>query len=211
MFDLAFRSAKLSYFLLYCLSLPLILEMNWILNLWLANVPEYTTNFTIFILIFGMLESISIPLQYMNQATGNIKVYQLVVGGIQLLNFPIAYLLLYLKFSPDSVYVLAIIISQVCLYARLLMLRKTLHLPVRKFLKSVYFPILSVSIIGVIIPLGIEFLNTKDTFWIKLGVCIIGFISAVMSVYYIGCTNSERNFISEKLNQLLSKFKTKHA
>jgi O-antigen/teichoic acid export membrane protein len=211
MFDLAFRSAKLSYFLLYCLSLPLILEMDWILHLWLTIVPDYTTSFAILILAFGMLESISIPLQYMNQATGKLKVYQLTVGGIQMLNFPVAYLLLYLKLSPDSVYVAALCISQLCLLARLLILRRNIHLSIRKFIRTVYLPIIYVSIIGAIIPVGLELLEPSETLWIRLGICLIGFFSAVTAVYFVGCTRSEKSFITDKFSIILSKFKTKHA
>jgi len=211
MFDLAFRSAKLSYFLLYCLSLPLILEMDLLLNLWLTIVPNYTTSFAILILVFSMLESISIPLQYMNQATGRIKAYQLTVGGIQMLTFPIAYLLLYLKLSPNSVYLLAICISQICLLARLLILRKSLHLSIRKFIRTVYLPIIYVSIIGAIIPGSIKFMEPPESIWLRLGVCLIGFLSAAITIFFIGCTKPEKLFITDKFSNILLKFKTTYA
>lgn len=211
MFNLAFRSAKMSYFLLFCLSLPLILEMPWILGLWLTVVPDNTAVFSSLILIFGMSEAISLPLQYMNQATGKIKVYQLTVGGLQMLNFPIAYLLLWFGFLPDSVFVLAIVLSQICLAARLLILRRTLGLSVRKFMMTVYLPVIMVTIIGSIIPVATAVLITSDNILIRLVICLTGFISAVVTAFFIGCNKDERKFVTAETFKLFSKIKRYNA
>lgn len=211
MFSLAFRSAKMSYFLLFCLSLPLILEMPWILGLWLTTVPDYTADFANLILVFGMSETISLPLQYMNQATGKIKVYQLTVGGLQMLNFPLAYLLLWLGLSPDSVFVLAIVLSQICLAVRLLILRSTLGLSVRRFISSVYVPVIMVTIIGSVIPIGAMMMIPSGSTFVRLAICITSFISAALTVYFVGCDKAERGFVIEKTGQLFSKFKRHNA
>ena len=62
MMQLIFQGARLSYYLLLFISLPLILEADTVLKLWLEEVPEHTTLFVQLILVFGMEEALSNPL-----------------------------------------------------------------------------------------------------------------------------------------------------
>lgn len=207
MFHLAFRSSRFSYYLLFCISLPLILQINWLLSLWLTVVPRFTASFSVLVLIFGMTEAISIPLQYINQATGKIKIYQLVVGGMQMLNFPIAYLLLCIKISPVSVFVLSIIISIGCLIARLLILHHSVGLPVLVFFKDVLRRIFLVTLSGSLIPIGLMFVWNPVLLSGRIIHLFIGFIMAGLASLYIGCDKVERDFITEKIIGLISKFR----
>ncbi len=210
MFDLGFRSARLSFYLLLCLSLPLIVEMPYVLNLWLTEVPEYTVSFSRLVLIAGMAEVISVSLQYMNQATGKIKVYQITVGGIQMLNFPIAFLLLWLGLSPNSVYVLTIILSQVCLAARLIILHRSINLSVRGFMREVYMKVALVSVVGG----GGSFILYEGLSRIGMHpILIIGIVLllAVGVCYRLGCNIEERRFVISKLMEVLKRKKSNYA
>ena len=138
MMQLIFQGARLSYYLLLFISLPLILEADTVLKLWLEEVPEHTTLFVQLILVFGMEEALSNPLITAMLATGDIKKYQLTVGGLQLMNFPVSYMLLKFGLFPEVTIIAAIVIGQWCLATRLYMLRSALftsaataqHLPV---------------------------------------------------------------------------------
>ncbi len=202
---LAFQSAKLSYFLLLCLSLPLLMEMPFVLKLWLSDVPDYADSFASLMLLFGLSESLSIPLQFVNQATGRIKVYQLIVGGMQMLNFPLAYLLLRFGASPDSVFVLVIVISQCCLGARLLILRRSVGLDILKFLKRVYAPAIGVTILGAMLPFILSRCIICDNWGKLIGNCALQFALTVATIYLVGCNRAERDFVREKALALWSK------
>lgn len=210
MFDLGFRSARLSYYLMLCLSAPLIMEMPFVLGIWLTVIPPYTVSFARLTLVLGMLETISLPLQYMNQASGRIKTYQLTVGGIQMLNFPLAYQLLSMRFSPDSVYVLAIVISQVCLAARLVILRHTVGLPVRRFLIDVYLRIFAVTL-GCAAFAGMLFLLPAPTPVAHIIMTALILLLTVAVCYAAGCDSGERRFIRSRIDQLLKRLKTSNA
>jgi O-antigen/teichoic acid export membrane protein len=101
MHQLIFQGAKYSFFLLFILSLPIILEAETILKLWLKTVPEYTIIFTQLVIINILIDSISGPLMTAAQASGMIKLYQGVVGGLLILNLPVSYLFLKFGFSPE--------------------------------------------------------------------------------------------------------------
>lgn len=94
MHSLMFRSARFSFMLLFFLSLPIILETNYILTLWLGAVPENTVIFARIIIAISLIYTTANPCIIANQATGKVKVYQAVVGGLLLLILPISYFVL---------------------------------------------------------------------------------------------------------------------
>ena len=62
MHSLIMRGARFSFYLLLFLSLPLLLETQYILRIWLKVVPEHATNFTRLMLLFTMSESLAQPI-----------------------------------------------------------------------------------------------------------------------------------------------------
>ena len=204
MFKLMFQGARLSYYILLLLCIPILLNTNYILVLWLKLVPEHTVLFVRLIIIFIMSESISGPLITAMLATGKIKNYQIVVGGLQMMNLPIAYLCLYLGAMPESIVFVAIIISQCCLAARLLMLRKMIGLNIGEYLRKVYFNVLLVTLIALIIPAFLyQYLSESFTTFFILSVLSI--LCTLLSCLYVGSTNEERKFVYAKANQAISK------
>ena len=131
MMTLIFQGARLSFYMLLLLSLPIIINTHYLLTLWLNTVPEHTVLFVRLVLIFAMSESISGPLITAMLATGNIRNYQIIVGGLQMLNLPISYILLSLGAIPETVLIVAVLISQCCLMARLYMLKKMIKLKIK--------------------------------------------------------------------------------
>lgn len=110
--------------MLLFLSLPILINTEYILLLWLKTVPQFTIIFVQLTLILAMVESISNPLVTALLATGKIKNYQIIVGGLNLLNFPISYIALKIGFSPYSTMYIALTISVLCLLLRLLFLKE---------------------------------------------------------------------------------------
>lgn len=207
MMTLIFQGARLSFYMLLILSLPILLNTQYILEIWLKTVPEHSTLFVQLVLILAMSESISYPLITAIQATGRIRNYQLLVGGLQLLNFPISYCLLHIGFFPEIIMIVAIILTQVCLGARLYMLQKIIKLPTKVFLKKVYLNIIIVSTLSSITPV-LLFRNTSDTLSKFILSSSISVICCIIIIYYIGCNSTERNFISTKTKQILRKIFT---
>ena len=206
MMTLIFQGARLSFYILLLLSLPVIINVHYILTLWLKIVPEHTTQFVQLVLIFAMSESISNPLVTAMLATGKIRNYQIIVGGLQMMNLPISYVLLRLGCIPETVLIVAICISQCCLAARLYMLRGMIGLSISQYLSNVYFNVLSVSVLSAIIPCAV-FYYLNETFINFMLVCVISVICTCIVIYYIGCNNQERQFILSKVNAVRSKLK----
>lgn len=201
MMTLIYQGARLSFYMLLLLSLPVLLNTHYILELWLKIVPEHAVLFVQLILVFAMSESISNPLITAMLATGKIRNYQLVVGGLQMMNLPVSYVLLRIGMFPETVIVVAIVISQCCLAVRLFILRGMIGLSVRNYVKKVYINVLVVTIISSVIP----FLLTDrldESFLNFMLSSLVAVICAGMTMYYIGCNRSERQFVLNKLHTI---------
>ena len=203
---LLFQGARLSFYILLLLSLPVLFNTHWLLVTWLRLVPEHTVAFVQLSLIFAMMESISNPLITAMLATGKIRNYQLLVGGLQLMNLPVSYICLLMGGEPELVIVVAIVIGQLCLYARLYMLRGMIGLPVMKYLKNVYFNVIVVGILSAVIPYSISSMFEEGV--ISFGVITMVCLICTLAIeFYIGSTKSERCFVMSKCRSLIRNYR----
>lgn len=208
MMTLIFQGARLSFYMLFLLSLPILLNTHYILEAWLKTIPEHVVLFVQLVLTFALSESISQPLITAMLATGKIRNYQIIVGGLQMMNLPISYLFLRLGFFPESVIIVAICISQCCLVARLILLRGMMGISIRNYLQKVYLNIITVSIAAFILP----FISTQymeKSFFSFIVISLIAVICTIISIYFIGCNHQERLFILQKLSTIKAKINKK--
>ena len=208
MFKLILQGARYSYYILLLLGLPVLLNTHYILVIWLKLVPEHTVLFVQLILILGMSECISSPLITAMLATGKIRNYQIVVGGLQMMNLPIAYLCLYFGAIPETVVIVAIIISQCCLAARLFMLKGMIGLKIKNYLIHVYCNVIVVTLSAAILPVIIA-CNLSGNFVAFMIIVLVSELSVVLSELYIGCSKEERGIICQKLLAIVQKHLTK--
>lgn len=205
---LVYRGSRFACYLLFIISLPVIINTEYILNLWLDIVPDKTVIFVRLMLIFALSEAVSKPMITAQLASGNIRNYQLVVGGIQLLNLPVSYIVFQCNGKAETLFIVAIIISQLCLASRLYMLKKIIAFSVKRFLKEVYLNVIKVFIFAVIVPVCFSFL-LKENIWGFLLSLIITVSSSVISIFYIGCNKLERQYIVEKIRIIIKKIHDK--
>ena len=194
MMTLIFQGSRLSYYMLLILCMPILLNTDYLLHLWLKTVPDHSVLFVQLTLVFTMIESLSSTLVTAQLATGKVKNYQLVVGVIQIMNVPVSYIVLKLGGIPETILYVAIFISVNCLCARLYMLRTGIHLNIRLFIVKVLFNILIVSIISGIIPILLQ-LNMKKCLMSFVLITIVSLVSTAFSILFVGCNKSERQFI----------------
>ena len=197
-FKLVFFGARFSYYLLLLISLPVLIETNTILSIWLNVVPEYTVIFVRLILIYLLTESVSFTMVTLMLATGNIKKYQIIVGGCQMLNFPVSYLFLKMEFSPEITIIVSIGRSLACLCLRLRMLKQMVEYPVKRFIIEVLLNVCIVTILSVIVPIYISSIMTEGIIRLLLS-CIISVLSVLVVTFFVGCKREERMIFYKKL------------
>ena len=203
MFKLIFASSRLSYFLLLFISLPVVLETDILLNLWLVKVPEYTALFFRIIIICSMIDAISNPISTSVEATGNIRNFQIVVGLTRLMIIPITYLVLKIGGSPTAAFIVLLIINILALIERIVVGSKTVGFSSANFLNSVIAKLVTVSLFASVLPVCLHYYMTEGL----IRLLIVGFVSCItsgISIYYVGLSDSEREII---LKPILRRFK----
>ena len=205
MFKLVNRGSRFSFYLLFVLALPLIINADYILHIWLKEVPAHTVAFVQLTLISMMITSVSRSLMTAQNATGNVRNYQLVVGGVELLNLPFSYIFLYLGMMPEIVVVVAIVVEILAFLARMYMLPYTINeFKPLLFIRDVILKCLVVIVFAVPIPVLVYIYLPENFYTFILNVCLCVLSSAIV-IYYIGCNANERAIIVTTVNKLKNK------
>lgn len=193
------RGSRFSFYIMLVFILPVMLETEFILQIWLGSYPEYTVSFVRLVLIVSIIDVLSGTLINLQSSTGRIRNYQLAVGGMLMMNFPLSYLCLKLSFSPVSVYVVAIVVALFCLILRLLFLQRMVEkFSMTVFLRNVSFNVFEVLLCASMIPLTVYWLMPEG--WARLLVLVpLSMACVLCSIFWIGCSASERSFIFGKL------------
>ena len=198
MHSLMCRCARFSYILLYLLSLPLLIETEYILAIWLKTVPDNTIIFTRLILILTLLYPFSNPLIIANQATGKVKKYEMVSGLILLSLLPLSYIFLKAGTPAYFVYLINILLEFITFVFRLILIRKDINLSISYFVTSAILPAVMTTIVSCIPPLLVFYYvnNNLERF---VFVNCVSVLSVLISVYFLGITKEERAIIVNKL------------
>lgn len=199
--------SKISFFMMFFMGLPVMLNTHFILHLWLGEVPEHSTELVRLIILFSMSETISTSLITAKLATGNIRNYQLTVGGVQLLSLPLAYIVLKLGAPIESIYISYFIVSVGCLITRMLSLRGDIPLlSVRKYIIDVVLNVWLVAGISSVIPYLIY--RQFEEGWSCLIVTgIASILSCAAIMFYVGLKKAERQKL---LIVVMSKIRLEH-
>ncbi len=201
---LMFRSSKFSVFLLFLFALPIMLETDIILSLWLGQVPQHTSSFVRIMFLVIALETMSNSIMTGVVATGNIKKYQIIVGLILLSIVPVSYIVLYFGAPAESVFIVYLVVEIFAVAARLFIAHNLVFLPLGRFLSDVAFRSLAVVVSGAVLPFIVHLLLPEGIIrFIAVG--FLGLLTSVSSIYLLGLDSLERNVVIEKIHQKFSR------
>lgn len=202
LFNLVQRGAKFSLFLYFFLALPIFLDLDYILNLWLVEVPEHTLSFIRLTFILMMIEALSAPMITCLLAVGKVKWYQIFVGGLLILNLPISYIALKLDCVPEITILVAIVISFISLIIRLCMLNHYIEFPIFAFFTNVIIKSLLVIIISTAISYVIYTLIPFSALPRLILTSVESWAMATLIIYYIGLNKAERDMVVRMFKML---------
>lgn len=205
MMKLVFFSSKLSYFLLFILVLPVYIEINPILTLWLGEVPEYTAIFCRLTLLASLVDSLSNPLSTAVRATGNVRLFQSLVSGTLLLAVPVAYAMYkWGNYAPPSVFYMLLIISCVAQILRIYVMTRIHKMQLRDYLLQVIMPVFGVTLLSCPIPLLMQRLLHSSVFS-SLLVIAISIMCVSLTVLLVGLTAMERKKLIAQFKRIFLK------
>lgn len=204
--NLVYTGTKYSYFLLLLLSLPICININFILNLWLTEVPEYTSIFVIMTIIDGLVAIIfGTPFMTSISATGNIKYYQIVVNTCIMASLPISYIFLKLGFNVISVFVILIFISATSGILRFYFCKRLIGFSVRHLLDKVLKPIFITTVLSSIPTMIVVHLSYNNDVLRFFVTGTISLLSSLLSCWFVGLSQSERIYILQNIRKGINK------
>lgn len=205
--QLLFSSSKMNFFLIALVGIPLCVNIDFFLKIWLGEFPPMTGQFIRAIILFSVIDALQQPLWTAVSATGNIKVHELMMSGIKVLAIPLTYLLLKEGYSPAVTLYAWIGLNVICAIVRTIYSRYSFGLPLKSYIVGVILPVLCVC--AITLPLPIIISRCVDNPWLcLLFTTVISTVLLLVSGYFIALDRKERVFIlnSALMRKILTTF-----
>ena len=200
---LVYQSIKISFILLIIAFVPIWIEANSILSIWLVDVPAYTTIFIHILIIELIIDSATGPLATAVRATGKVKKYSITDFSILIWNVPVCWIIFKLGYGPQYAYIISFAITAIAVIARHLVVFGQLKYSWRLYWNYVLMRELIILVFAAILTAVVYPILPKQTFTIQvLGIIGIIIFLTVMC-YLILLTKSERISIN---NAIRAKF-----
>ncbi len=203
MHKLVFRGAKFSYFMTLFFLVPICLETDYILRLWLKTVPDYSVEFVRWTLYISALNMLSSTLITGLHASGNIKRYMIIVGIVEVVNFPLTWIAFKLGASPLYSYYIYFAVYFVLAFLRLVLIKDLIKMRGARFVREVYVKVAAVTVTAPILPILIM-LTMPSGFLRLVVVTAASMLSTVAAVYVLGLTREERKMIANICKERLA-------
>jgi O-antigen/teichoic acid export membrane protein len=204
--------SKISFFLFMFFVIPVFIEMPFIFNLWLKNVPEYSIIFCRLFLIRLIIDQINISLPSLIAAVGNIKKHQMIISIFYVIPLIIAFILFKFGFPPYVLYVVFIIFAIFIGYINIYFAELLCALNVKVYLIDVIFRLI-ISLLFVSLLSYIPLFFMKEGYFRLIIVLIINFITFIFAIMFVGFNRNERNYfiliIKSTFKNLWSKMQIK--
>lgn len=203
MMKLVYRGAKISYFLLLIISLPVILETDFVLGVWLKEVPKHTSILFQLCMIGVMVDRLGCTTTTACMATGKIKYYTIWVSIVGCFVFPLTWLCFSLGLPVESTYIMYIIVYIGVNITRMIMMRKLINFNMRTYLYEIYVVSIMTTFVSVVLPLTVLYCMGPSILRF-FSICVICLVSCSLSILYIGFNKNEREtlykFIRNKIH-----------
>ena len=186
--ELLIMSTKFSFLLMLFIGAPFFVGAEWIMGLWLGDVPAYAVSFTILLIIDNLITSFNSGLSLVLFADGRIAIYQIIVNTLRLIAVVVAFFVLKSGATPNSLFYTYIIFSLLIVIATQWCLHYTLKYDNKKLIRKSYIPSLTVLI--VFIP--ILFLPESIHVLVRIAISML-YLSLVE--IFIGLNIKERQYI----------------
>ena len=202
---LMYSMSKLGYVMVFVLSLPVSLEIEYILKIWLGGgVPQNTAIFTILILFNMVLCSLNLPISQTVQAVGNIRNYQTFRSAIVMSVLPISWIALSNGLPAYWVFIILILVNIINQLASMFLLKRVFSYSYKEYTSKVIIPCILFSIVVPIVPFVVHFLFMES--FVRL--LIVGLLSVLVSIvflYWVIMTRNEKVFVKNIVNKVLNK------
>ena len=200
-------SSRFSYYLMFLIALPICLNTQYILSLWLVKVPEYTAGFVQIMMIVSLISTLQNPTMTALHATGDIKTVQIVESLLLISVIPIAYVFLkWGHISPIMVFVIYFIIEFITQLVRVYMIYPKVYIRRRLYISKIILPITIVTTFSTGACLSLNTFFKVSTFPELIAISLAYIIITIITILIFGINHRERSYL---INYVRSKIPTR--
>ena len=205
--NLMYTISKACFLFLLLMALPVSLNIDYILSIWLGDsVPQYTNEFSILILLSALIDVLNTPVTMLIMATGIVKRYCFYTSLGGLLVLPLAYCVLYMGMPPSSTFVAGIIVSAIVQCISIIELKRITKVSILNYMKNVVIPLLSVLAVCVT-PSCILKKYLTDSFCTLIITSTLSIVCVIFFSYVIGLTSQEKKIVTDMLIKIVKKIR----
>lgn len=192
--SLVFKASRFGFMIMFCISAPVIMITDDLLNLWLVEVPQYGDIFIKIILCSSMINVLIDPIKTAINATGKIKYFNICISIMLLSSIPISFFLLKKNAEAYSVFIVQCIINLIIVVISVYFMKRIIRINQIRYYKDVIMRVIFVSIIVFSIMFIMLNIQTNEIYWHFINAFIL-FITTIITVSLIGVKANERRKI----------------
>lgn len=201
MMRLFYFSNKFVYYLLLLLCLPLIVEMEYVLQIWLGEVTEYMVVFSQLTLVYSFIAALQNPVTTLVHATGRIKKYSILVESVILLSLPLSYVAFRVGAGPVSTFWITIAVFIIAHMVRLLILKELIPFSILEYVRKFILPAFLVTSLSAVAPLTVKSCVGGISSFSQFA--LVGAVSVITTLFFIftaGLSPGERKMLLKYLH-----------
>ncbi len=200
-------ASKYSFCLMVLLSVPLIVEIKFVINLWLKTPPEYTYDFCVIALVINLVRTLFSPLMFGIHATGKIKNMSIANGSILFLIVPISYVLLKMGANPLVPFIVDFFLMFALAGSCVFFLKQNLQeFSISNYIRKATIPSLIVGGLVFSFVYSVKTILGSESFFRFVTICLISTSTTLVLTYFIVLDKLTRNIIVDKLKSKCNHF-----
>lgn len=206
-FTLACRGSRFSFYILLMLALPIMIEANMVLTIWLGTPPEQSAEFFIWTVISSLIMTMGNTLVTLQNAHGNIRHYQIWITVFGYLPFPITWIVFKLFDAPAIwAYYIFTLVYWFLLFVRYYLVHQSTGIPAKQYILGVIVRCHVVGILSAILPLLLHSIMNESILRLIL-VTVTSIVTSGIVIYTVGMEKSERSMVLNIVKKYTSKLK----
>lgn len=200
------KSTKFTWLMMYILIVPVCMEAEMLLQLWLGQVPEMAPLFLQLAMFESLVVSSGSNLFKLIQADGHVKKYTIHAAITAGMIFPAVWITYKLGAPVWTSYSIFIVVFLILNIVRIYDIKRLMEFSVRQFFKETITPCLFVSVTSFIVPIVLAYFMEDGNvrFFVMI---IVSVLWTCLCCILFGLTNNERHFFISKVKQLLKNSK----
>lgn len=194
---LVFNVTQYTLFLLAIIAVPVFMEIDYVLGLWLGNVPEYTSSFIKITIFSSILMNSYIMLDKAIMASGHIKQLALIANTIPLIQLPLVYVVLKLGYSPVVAYWMTLVPQFIGMFADMWIIKKHEQFPSGKFFLCIVVKNLLLIGLACVLPYCVQTFLEPGLLRF-LVVCSVSVLSTLVVMWFLALNKEVRRMVIDK-------------